>query len=274
MTTTLTGTGTSPLGRRLSARHGALRELKYHLFRYRRTWRGTVVISIVNPLLFLLAIGLGLGKVVGHHAASLHGVSYLEFFAPGMLVAAAMQNGIVESAFPVSRATARGGSYAVAITSPMAPADIMLGHVMFMTLRIAMSAAAFACIMALLGGARSAWAILAVPAATLTGLAFAAPTAAWAAATADPQAVGKLFKWVVMPLYLFSGTFFPVSQLPFPLRAVAYATPLWHGAQLCRSLSLGTATVGAACGHALYLAGLTAIGLLLARRTYQRRLYV
>jgi lipooligosaccharide transport system permease protein len=249
------------------------REFKYHLFRYRRTWRGTVVISVVNPLLFLLAIGLGLGRVVSDHGASLHGTPYLAFFAPGMLAAAAMQNGIVESAFPVSRATAQGGSYAVAVTTPLGPMDIMLGHVMFMALRITMSATAFVAITAALGAAKSPWVLMDIPAATLTGLAFAVPTTAWAA-TANPQTVGKLFKWVVMPLYLFSGTFFPVGQLPLVLRVLAYVTPLWHGVQLCRSLSLGTASPGAAVGHAAYLAGLCLVGVFLARRTYRRRLYV
>jgi len=251
-----------------------VREFKYHLFRYRRTWRGTVVISVVNPLLFLLAIGLGLGRVVNDHAASLHGTPYLAFFAPGMLAAAAMQNGIIESAFPVSRATAPGGSYAVAVTTPLASTDIMLGHVMFMALRIAMSATAFVVIMTALGAAKSPWVLTDIPAATLTGLAFAVPTTAWAAAVANPQTVSKLFKWVVMPLYLFSGTFFPVGQLPLVLRVLAYVTPLWHGVQLCRSLSLGTASPAATLGHAAYLAGLCVVGIFLARRTYRRRLYV
>jgi Nod factor-specific ABC transporter NodJ protein len=249
-------------------------EFKYHLFRYRRTWRGTVVISVVNPLLFLLAIGLGLGRVVSGHAAALHGTSYLAFFAPGMLAAAAMQNGIVESAFPVSRATAPGGSYAVAVTTPLEPTDIMFGHVMFMALRIAMSATAFVVVMVALGAAKSPWALIDIPAATLTGIAFAAPTTAWAAAIANPQTVGKVFKWVVMPLYLFSGTFFPVSQLPLVLRVLAYVTPLWHGVQLCRSLSLGTESPAAAWGHVAYLAGLGLVGMFLARRSYRRRLYV
>jgi lipooligosaccharide transport system permease protein len=150
----------------------------------------------------------------------------------------------------------------------------MVGHVVFMALRIAMSATAFVVLMAALGAAQSPWVLMDIPAATLTGLAFAVPTTAWAAAIANPQTVSKLFKWVVMPLYLFSGTFFPVSQLPLVLRVLAYLTPLWHGVQLCRSLSLGTATPAAALGHAAYLVGLCLVGIVLARRTYRRRLYV
>jgi lipooligosaccharide transport system permease protein len=86
----------------------ALREFRYWWLHYRRSWRGSVVISVANPLLFLVAIGAGLGRLVDTHPG---GVPYLAFFAPGMLAAAAKQNGIVESAFPVSRAKTAGGSY-------------------------------------------------------------------------------------------------------------------------------------------------------------------
>jgi len=247
-------------------------EFAYRWQRYRRTWRGTVVISVVNPLLFLIAIGLGLGHVVSH-PASLHGVSYLAFFAPGMLAAAAMQNGIVEAGFPVSHGVGPGGSYRVAITTPLESTDIMLGHILFMALKIAMSAAAFVAVMVAFGAAPSALVILTVPAATLTGLAFATPTAAFAATVSSPKVVGNLFKWVVMPLYLFSGTFFPVSQLPRVLRAIAYATPLWHGVDLCRTLSLGTATWGRCAIDVGYLVAVIILGIIWARHTYRRRLY-
>jgi len=247
-------------------------EFAYRLQRYRRTWRGTVVISIVNPLLFLIAIGLGLGHVVSH-PASLDGVSYLAFFAPGMLAAAGMQNGIVESGFPVSHGVGPGGSYRVAITTPLESTDIMIGHILFMAMKIAMSAAAFVAVMVAFGAAQSALVILTVPAATLTGLAFATPTAAFAATVSSPKVVGNLFKWVVMPLYLFSGTFFPVSQLPLFLRALAYATPLWHGVDLCRTLSLGTASWGRCAMDLGYLIAVVVLGMVWARHTYRRRLY-
>jgi Nod factor-specific ABC transporter NodJ protein len=247
-------------------------EFAYRLQRYRRTWRGTVVISLVNPLLFLIAVGVGLGHVV-NHSASLHGVSYLAFFAPGMLAASAMQNGIVESGWPVSHGVTKGGSYRVAITTPLESTDIMFGHLLFMAMKIALSAAAFVAVMAAFGAAKSWLVLLAVPAATLTGLAFATPTAAFAATVSSQKVVGNLFKWVVMPLYLFSGTFFPVSQLPVALRALAYATPLWHGVDLCRTLSLGTATWGRCAMDVVYLSAVTILGIVVARRTYRRRLY-
>ncbi|MDQ1493777.1 MAG: lipooligosaccharide transport system permease protein, partial [Actinomycetota bacterium] len=133
--------------------------------------------------------------------------------------------------------------------------------------------AAFVVVMVAFGAAKSPLVILTIPAATLTGLAFATPTAAFAATVSSPRVVNNLFKWVVMPLYLFSGTFFPVTQLPLGLRALAYATPLWHGVDLCRTLSLGTATWGGCAVHIVYLSAVVAIGAFVARHTYRRRLY-
>jgi lipooligosaccharide transport system permease protein len=142
-----------------------------------------------------------------------------------------------------------------------------------MTLRIAMSACAFIVVMLLFGAVKSPWIIATIPAVTLTGLAFATPTAAWAATLESPRKIGALFKWVLMPLYLFSGTFFPISQLPLALRFLAQITPLWQGVALCRSLSLGTATLAGSLAHVGYLLAVAAIGIAFATRTYRRRLY-
>jgi ABC-type polysaccharide/polyol phosphate export permease len=251
----------------------ALREFQYWWLHYIRNWRGSVVISVANPLLFLIAIGAGLDKLISPDTASLHGVPYLAFFAPGMLAAASMQNGIVESAFPVSRAKSVGGSYKVSAATPLEPVDILAGHLLFMTLRITMSAAAFLLVLVAFGAQQSPLVILALPAAVLTGLAFATPAAAWAVTLDDPGRVATLFKWVVMPLYLFSGTFFAVEQMPAVLRPLAYASPLWHGADLCRSLSLGTPTFGLTLLHIGYLSACVLLGLWFARRTYARNLH-
>jgi lipooligosaccharide transport system permease protein len=246
------------------------REFRYWWTHYLRNWRGSVVISVANPLLFLVAIGAGLGRLVPPTGS---GVTYLAFFAPGMLAAASMQNGIVESSFPVSRANSTGGSYQVAAASPLEPVDILAGHMLFMTVRVAMSAVAFFAVMAAFGTVTWPWGLLTVPAAVLTGLAFSAPAAAWAVTVRDPGRIGELFKWVVMPLYLFSGTFFAVEQMPAALRPIAYASPLWHGADLCRSLTLGTATWARSTLHIGYLLACVLIGLWWARRTYPRNLH-
>jgi ABC-type polysaccharide/polyol phosphate export permease len=251
----------------------ALREFEYWMTHYRRTWRGTIVISVVNPLLFLVAVGVGIGGLVHPNDPALGGVPYLDFFAPGMLAAAAMQNGVVESAFPVARARSSSGSYRVAVSTPLEPDDILLGHAMFMAFKIAIGAAAFLVVLLAFGAARSTLVFFDLPVATLTGLAFALPVSAWAVTRREMSSIGGIFKWVVMPLYLFSGTFFAIGQLPAWVRPLTWLTPSWHGVELCRSLSLGTVTGSGAVIHVGYLLAVIGLGFVLARRAYRRHLH-
>jgi len=128
--------------------------------------------------------------------------------------------------------------------------------------------------MAAFGAVQSAWVIAALPVCVLTGLAFAAPIEAFAITQDKDTTFSLLYRFGLIPLFLFSGTFFPVTQLPAWIRPVAYATPLWHAVALCRGLSLGTTNVAAALGHVAYLAALALVGVLVAQRNYRRRLYV
>lgn len=250
------------------------REFTYWLRRYRRTWRGTIVISVANPVLFLLGIGAGLGHLVDRNAPmQIAGVSYLAFFAPGMLAAAAMQTGFIEGAGGVAQAAGFNGSYRAATTTPLGPTKIMGGHLMYVAFRLATSAAAFAVVMVAFGVTGGWRALGALGAALLTGLAFAAPAAAWAVSLRRPQQINAVFRFVIMPMYLFSGTFFAVTQLPHWLRPVAYLLPLYHGAQLCRTLSLGTATLAGSALHVGVLLALVVAGIAAARVTYRRRLH-
>ncbi len=115
-------------------------------------------------------------------------------------------------------------------------------------------------------------AVLAVPAALLTGVAFAAPIAAFSATQKDANGFNSLFRFGVIPLFLFSGTFFPISQLPELLQLVAVLTPLWHGVDLCRSLALGTAEPLLSLVHVAYLGTMSALGVAAALTTFRRRL--
>ncbi|MFC4589571.1 ABC transporter permease [Sphaerisporangium corydalis] len=248
-----------------------LREFSAWMLRYRRTWRSTIVVSVANPLLFLLAIGAGLGRLVAPEA--LDGMTYLEFFAPGMLAAAAMQNAYIESAFRVNGALRRDRSYVVAAATPLEPRDIMAGHLLFITFRIASSALAFAVVMVAFGASRSPMVVLTVPAALLTGLAFATPLAAWAVTVEKFGTLNAVFRFVLMPMYLLSGTFFTLDSLPAWLHTAAYALPLWHGVDLCRTLSLGTATLAGSLVHVAYLGAFAAGGVAVALVTYRRHLH-
>ena len=252
----------------------AIRQLRFWLTNYRRTWRGSIYSSVLNPVLYLGAMGVGLGSLVNAHGtASLGGVSYLTFLAPGLMAAAAMQTAMGESTYPVFGSVKWLKTYQAAAATPLRPADLFHGHLMFTTLRLAMNSAVFLAIMAAFGAARSPWVLACLPAAVLTGLAFATPIEAYAMTCKKDSSFALLFRFGVIPLFLFSGTFFPITALPAVIRPLAYVTPLWHGVALCRSLSLGTAQPGQTALHVGYLLAVTAAGIYAGNLTYRRRLY-
>jgi lipooligosaccharide transport system permease protein len=253
----------------------AVRAFLFWLVNYRRTWQGTIYSSILSPLLYLGAMGLGLGTLVDKHGTGgLGGVSYLAFLAPGLLAAQAMQTAMGESTYPVLASVKWLKTYQAAAASPLRPADLFNGHLLFTAMRLAMNCLIFLAAMAAFGAVRSAWVLAAVPVAVLTGMAFAAPIDAYAVTREKDQGFAMLFRFGMIPMFLFSGTFFPLGQLPEWIRPLAYITPLWHGVALCRELSLGTATWSGALGHIAFLTAVTAAGLYAGSKTYRRRLYV
>jgi lipooligosaccharide transport system permease protein len=250
----------------------ALRSYEFWLSQYRRTWRGTVVTSVVNPVFYLSALGIGLGTLVNRAHSTPGGVPYLAYVAPGVLAATAMQVGTVEATWPVLGSIKWTRSYYAMLATPLGIRDIVLGHQLWMTTRVVSSSAVYLVVIAAFGGIRSWLAVLAFPACFLIGLAFSAPMAAYAATREADSAFVAVFRFAIVPMFLFSGTFFPVSRLHTPLRQIAYATPLFHGVSLCRGLTLGTIGWPAALGHSAYLLALGVAGFIIAQRTYRQRL--
>jgi lipooligosaccharide transport system permease protein len=242
---------------------------------YRRTWRSSVWSSVLGPLFYLGAMGYGLGSLVDKNGtAPLGGVPYVEFVAPAVLAVQAMNSGLSNALYPVFGGIHWNRIYLAARATVLRPGDIFRGHLLFITLRITMNSACFVVLMAAFGLIRSPWAVLLLPASMLTGLTFATPCAAWAVTLDNQTPMNYPIRFGAVPLMLFSGTFFPIGQLPGWIRPVAYATPLWHGVALCRALSLGTMDAGSAAINVGYLAAMAAIGLWLGGRAYRRRLYV
>ncbi len=211
-----------------------LRVFEYWLLQYRRVWRGSAITSIVNPVFYLGALGVGLGTLVNKSSGASLGVPYIDFVAPGMLAATAMTIASGEASWPVMGAIKWTRQYFAMLATPLG--------------------------------------ILALPAAVLVGAAFTTPFAAYAATADSDAAFVPINRFIVVPMFLFSGTFFPVSRLPLPLEWLAYATPLWHGVELCRMFTLGDVHVVRALGHAAYLLLFVVIGFLWAQRTYASRL--
>jgi lipooligosaccharide transport system permease protein len=240
------------------------------MYSYRRVWRGSVVTSIVGPVLYLTALGVGLGKLVNRGAGV--GVPYLDYVAPGILAATAMQLATFESAYPVMAAIRWTRQYFAMLATPLRTRDVLFGHQLYVAVRLGVVAAIYLVILAAFGALESPYAILAWPAAILVGLAHSAPVSAFSAWLERDEGMNALFRFVIMPLFLFSGTFFPVTRLPHVAREIAYATPLWNGVDLMRHLTLGTASLWPSLGHVAYLVVWIAAGLVIAARSYARKL--
>ncbi len=247
--------------------------LEHRLLLFRRTWRGTLFNSFGAPILFLAAMGLGLGQYINQSGtAALGGVPYLVFLAPGLLAANAMQIASSEASFPVTSAIVWIRQFPGMLATPIGIRDIVMGQTAWFAIKVSLGATAFLFVTFLFGAVSSPTAILEIPAGILTGLAFAAPIAAFAATQKTGNGFSTLFRFGITPLFLFSGTFFPITQLPPPLQVFAALTPLYHGVALTRGVALGTLDPATALIHVAYLTVLAIAGTIAFRITLQRRL--
>ena len=252
----------------------AIRAVGYFALAYRRTWRASMMTTFVSPTLYLLAMGVGLGSFVDKNGSgsSLGGVTYLQFVAPGLAAVAAATTAAGESMFPVMGAIKWQRTYIAMLSTPLRVVDVLGGHLIWIAARVTMAVGAYVVVMAAFSTTPSSQTLAVLPAGVLTGMAFAAPLAAYAATQDSEGGFTLVFRLGIVPLFLFSGVFFPITNLPPALRLVAYATPLWHGVDLCRHFTLGTSTAREVLLNVCYLAALTIAGVSAARITYRRRL--
>src|SRR6478735_6917683 len=253
---------------------GALRLVDYWLTVYRRTWKGSAISSFVTPLFYVLAMGVLLGDYVSDDPAQLDGASsYLVFIAPGLLAAQAMQTVFGEVTYPVMGMIKWQKTYFGMTASPLSVREVILGHLGFVTFRVALTCGVFIVVMAPFGVFTTVWgAVLAFPVQLLVGLAFATPLFALTAGLKDESAFSLVFRLGMIPLFLFSGAFFPIANLDPWMEALARVTPLWHGVDLTRMLTLGEVDWPIAAVHVAYLVALTLAGWFWAVRRLSRRM--
>jgi lipooligosaccharide transport system permease protein len=227
-------------------------------------WKSALITGVTNPLMYVLALGVGLGTVVNRNSHTL-GVPYLVFVAPAFLTAAALQIAAGEASFPVMAGFKWHRTYHGMAATPMRPSQIADGTLVWISIRLFVNSALYLGIMACFGAAHRWQVVFAILAATLTGAAFAAPVTALAATvSSEGQAFNILFRFVVTPMFLFSGTFYPISQLPEWGQWLAYVSPLWHGTELARDAGIGGLSALAVVGHLAYLLVWLVVGIGLA----------
>ncbi|GHF61880.1 lipooligosaccharide transport system permease protein [Amycolatopsis bartoniae] len=261
-------------GRVVGSWHAAWLRVEGSWAWYRRYWKSNLYSSGLQPLLFLVAMGLGFGSQVRAGPAT-GGLPYLQYIAPALLVSAAMQNAVGESTYPVLSGFKWQKDYLAVTATPISPGQLLGGHFLWVALRLSLASAVYALIAVPFGGWLNAGAVVVVLVGVGTGLACAAPVTAFAASTYDEGVrFNALFRFVVMPMTLFAGTFFPIGQIPLALRWLAWISPLWHGNQLARGATLGGVPGWEMLGHVAFLLALFAVGAYFARRSFYRRLVV
>ena len=250
----------------------ARRLVERNVLVYRHQW--IIIFSgVFEPIFYLIGIGLGIGGIVGDIPVQYTDgveISYLAFVAPALLATAAMNGAVFETIFNVFFKLNYAKTYDGVLATPMGVRDVAVGETIFALMRGSVYAVAFVTIMLVLGLIESWWALLAVPAALLIGAAFAALGLS-AVTLMRSWADFAFIELLTLPMFLFSATFVPLDEYPQAVQWVLPLTPLYHGVDLMRQLTLGN--VGwEALIHVAYLLGVLALGVWFTARRLEHKL--
>jgi lipooligosaccharide transport system permease protein len=256
------------VARRFGGR-GSVHLIERHARAYRHTWL-VLASGFFEPLFYLLSIGVGIGELVGTVRVAGHAVSFTSFVAPALLATSAMNGAIFDSTFNIFFRLKYAKLYDSVLATPIRAVELAMGEIGWALIRGGLYACAFMVIMLAMGLVHSVWAVLAIPVALLIGFAFAG---AGMGATTFIRS-WQDFEYVTLttlPMFLFSGTFYPLSVYPRAIQIVVDCTPLYQGIALLRGLTLGNVGPGL-LWHVLYLAVMGTAGLVLAGRRIGRLL--
>lgn len=260
---------------------GAYSVFQQAMLRYRRYWKSTVVVSLLTPLFYLLALGVGLGTLVDSRGGvQTLGVSYLAFVAPAMIAVTGMQIGASEATFPILGGFQWDKVFFAMHATPLTPVQLVRGLIAFVAARVATACIVFYLIVAAFGAALTWQSIAVIPLATYGALAICVPIMVLSTVIEKDGAFNFVFRFLIVPMMLFSGTFYPIEELPQWGQVVAWITPLWHTNELVRwaalgplpGTSVGELSAGMVGVHLGYLTALLIAGYLLLRRGFARRL--
>lgn len=210
------------------------------LLRMRAYLRTILIVALLYPVIYLTAMGVGLGSLVDRGAGGIAGVPYLVFVGAGLLVATIVMESTNEFTFAIMGGFKWQRTYYAANASPITPAQIVIGEVAAVFVRLLAQAIPFWIALVLFGAAPSGWSWLLVPIAAVAGISFGAPLMAYSATQEeDGYQFAFVQRFIVMPMFLFAGTFYPLTQMPPYLQWVGWISPMWHGTQLGRIVGYG-----------------------------------
>ena len=247
-----------------------------HTFRVMRRYAVSVLLySVGQPLAYLFAMGIGLAALINANGGSQYaGVGYLTFLAPALVASAAMMSATGEFMFPIMDGFKWRRTFYGPHASPLNPEQIANGHIIGVTIRILLPTAIYFVIVVLFGAAPGPWAWVSIFTATLCALSFGLPLMAYVSTIErDGGQFAIVQRFIVTPLFLFSGTFFPLATLPVFLQWIGWLSPLWHVTQIGRVLSYGyPEPLWLSLLHVLYMLATAVAGWRVAQRIFKRRL--
>jgi lipooligosaccharide transport system permease protein len=240
---------------------------------YKRIWYRSLFFGFLQPLMFLAAMGIGVGGLLNATNPHAFGsAGFIGFLGPGLMGATAMQTATFESTYPIMNKIMWGRNYEAMLSTPLNTRNILFGELGWIGFRLGTVSTVFLSVLAIFGVTKSPLALLAIPVVMLIGAGFSSWLIAFAATQRNDIGFSWVFRFVINPLFLFSGTFFPLTQFPTVVQVIAWFTPLFHGVELLRGLILANLDLIAAPWHVAYLLAFAGIGTLLADRSLARRL--
>ncbi len=259
-----------PLTGMLIGSRRSVRLVERNLFVYKHGWL-VILSGFFEPLFSLLGIGFGLGALIGTiNGPGGEAISYQLFVAPALLASSSMNGAIAESTFNFFFKLNYNKTFTSILSTPLSPGDVAVGELIWALIRGGLYAIGFMVVMLVLGLVVSPWVVLAVPAALLVGFAFGAVGMAATSFMKTWQDF-DLIQLVILPLFLFSATFYPIETYPEALRVVVQLTPLYQGVDLIRSLTVG-ALSPVLLFHVAYLTVMGIVGLYVVSRRLDKLL--
>lgn len=243
-----------------------------HRLRAMRTYLQTLLVTAFgNPLLYLFGLGVGLARLVD---APVGGATYLEFVAPALLASAAVTVASEEFSYPVLMGFKWNPIFFAMNAAPITGVQIVAGMVISIFVRMFPTVAVYYVFMLLFGAVPNVIGVLAIVTSVLTGMAVGIAIMAYTATIKEDRGqMAIIQRFILMPMFLFSGTFFPITNLPIYLQWIAWISPLWHGTQLGRDLAYGAGEPAwLIVVHAVYLAAIATVGWFMSARIFTRRL--
>lgn len=256
------------------SRRGALFVAEYRM-RNMWKWKSSIIaFGLGNPILYLASIGLGVGLLVDQSSGGVDGVPYLVFLAPALLAAAAIQGGQDETTFPTISGFIWNKLFFAMRATSLTGGQIADGVLIAAAVRVVFTTVCYWIVLFAFGAVEWTSAFTLIAVSTLAGLCWAALMQAVAANVTNEDAFFAIsWRLIIMPMFLFSGTFYPLSSLPLALQWIGWISPLWHATQLGRWLSYGMPLEPwQAIVSVVYLLAMGVVGVVLARRRYERRL--